>query len=141
VLDPNHGPLFEIVLANRRGFIDFLVLQLVDSVYSLLRPDAWALQINNRACTLQIMAPLRDALGRITPLTESACRCIVKGMECQKWRHGLTENHVFVSSIDPLDWKSFLTTGQSPVKSQGTFIYSCSIQTLHSSSDSILVFP
>jgi hypothetical protein len=125
LLDPNHGPLFEIILANNcRCFIDFLVLQLVDSVYSLVHPGAWALHCdNNRTRILQMLSPLRDALARLVPLTESACRCVVEELGCQKWRRGLTNrNHAFVSSVDPEDWKTFLSTGKYPDKPQGKFL-------------------
>ena len=117
LLDPHHGPVSEILLANnRRNFVDFLVLQLVDSIYSLLHPSAWALDIgNHQTQILQILNPLRDALARLIPLTESVCRCVVERFGCQEWRQGvINRGHAFVSSVAPGDWKTYLETGKYP---------------------------
>jgi hypothetical protein len=55
-----------------------------------------------------MLSPLRDALTRLVPLTESAFCCAVEELGCQKWRHGLTNrNYAFVSSVDPEGWKTF----------------------------------
>jgi hypothetical protein len=126
LLDPSHGLLFQVVLANRRSFFDFLVLQLVDSVCSLLHPEAWALKIQNRPQILRMLVPLRDALASVIPMTESVCRCIMEQLECQKWRVGPSGNHAFVSSVDPSDWRTFLHSGKFPDKPDGKFSSSCS---------------
>jgi hypothetical protein len=113
--------MLERVLTNRQNFIDTLVLQLVDTVYALLHPGAWALKISNRSQILAVLCPLRDALAKVTPLIEAASRCIVERLGPQQWRRGLTPNHAFVSCIGANDWKNYLLNGVPPPKPTGMF--------------------
>ena len=111
-LRTSDGLIFDMFSSNRDHFVNSLVLQLVDSAYSVIHPEAWALQMVNRARILEVLSPLRDALAKVTCLTESVSRCIVQDLECQQWRRGQgAGNHAFVSSVDPKQWKSYLSTG------------------------------
>jgi hypothetical protein len=119
----NPGSMLERVLTNRQNFTDTLVLQLVDTVYALLHPGAWALKISNRPRILTILCPLRDALAKVTPLIEAASRCIVERLGSQQWRRGLTPNHAFVSCIGANDWKNYLLNGVPPPQPSGMFSF------------------
>jgi hypothetical protein len=110
-LRTSDGLIFGMFSSNRDHFVNSLVLQLVDSAYSVIHPEAWALQMNNRERILELLSPLRDALAKVTCLIESVSRCIVQDLECQQWRRGQSGNHAFVSSVDPEQWKSYLSTG------------------------------
>jgi hypothetical protein len=110
-LAPSDGLVHELFSTNRRHLIGFLVLQLVDSAYSAVHPEAWALKVKNRSRVLQTLSPLRDALAKVTSLTEAGCRSIMEDLGCQQWRRGHSANHVFVSSVDPDAWKALLSSG------------------------------
>jgi hypothetical protein len=111
-LRTSDGLIFDMFSSNRDHFVNSLVLQLVDSAYSVIHPEAWALQMDNRARIVEVLSPLRDALAKVTCLTESVSRCIVQDLECQQWRRGQAAgNHAFVSSVDSEQWKTYLSTG------------------------------
>ena len=100
-------------------FFDFLVLQLVDALYSLSLPSAWALGVENCERIFHQLIPLRDALASCIPLVEAVSRCLIRSLECQQWRKSPSKNHVFVSSLDPQCWKNFLETGMKFEDPQG----------------------
>ena len=117
-LDTNDGSAFVLFSANKRRFVQSLVLQLTDSAYAVLHPEAWALQLDDRYSALSLLAPLRDALARVTPLTETFCRCVSEDLGCQEWRRGQAGDHVFVSSVDPASWASFVKNGEQMQRPQ-----------------------
>ena len=104
---------------TQKNFLDFLVLQLVDALYSLTLPSAWALESEGRERTFRQLIPLRDALASCIPLVEAVSECIIKSLECQQWRKTPNKNHVFVSSLDPQRWRKFLETGTKFDNPQG----------------------
>eukprot|EP00980_Cylindrotheca_fusiformis_P029617 scaffold23625_cov137-Cylindrotheca_fusiformis.AAC.2 len=112
----NPGSVLERVVTNLQTFTDILVLQLVDTVYALLHPTAWALQIRDPSTAMATLRPLCDALAKSTPLIEAASCCIVERLGPQQWRRGLTPKHAFVSCICASDWKSYLLDGATPPK-------------------------
>lgn len=114
-LDKSHGVAFELFSSSHfSNFLDLLLQQLVDSILSLVHPGAWALKIRNRQRTCHILDNLRDALAQHLPLFEKVCRCIIDDLGPQLWRHNKTRRTVFVSSVDPVSWRSFLTSYQVP---------------------------
>ncbi len=92
-------------------FLDLLVFQLVDALYSVSLPSAWALGIENCERIFQKLSPLRNALASQIPLVEAVSKCIIKSFGCQQWRKSQKKDHVFVSSLDPQCWSNFLETG------------------------------
>lgn len=92
-------------------FLDLLVFQLVDALYSISIPSAWALRAEHCEHIFQKLIPLRNALASQIPLIEAVSKCIINNFGCQQWRKSTKKGHVFVSSIDPDFWSNFLNTG------------------------------
>jgi hypothetical protein len=115
LLAPHHGAAYDLFKADRCSFfMEFLVWQLVDAVYSLVHPVAWSLQIRDRRRICRFLEPLRDALAEHLPLTERVCRCIERELGNQVWRRIDERRIVFVSAIDPAAWRCYLTSSQVP---------------------------
>ena len=111
-LSPDDGVASEIFsLAHFTKYIDFVVLQTVEAVFSLVHPSAWSLQVKNPRRILRILEPLRDAIAENVHLVERACRCLDQELEPQKWRCVSTAQRVFVSSVNPETWQTFLDSG------------------------------
>ena len=111
-LNPNDGHAHLLFSTNYTKFVDFLVLQLCDSAYAAIHPGAWALQLQDRYSVLSVLSPIRKALARVIPLTESICRCVLEDLGCQEWRRGRSGDHIFVSSVNPVSWESFVRRGE-----------------------------
>ncbi len=107
-LTAQHGIAYELFGKSDSKFVEFLFLQLLDALYALLHPDAWALQVSNRKQILQFFSPLRDALGEQLALIENACCLIETKLGRQIWRLISSRRVLFVSSIDPASWKLYL---------------------------------
>ncbi|GAX20055.1 hypothetical protein FisN_1Lh464 [Fistulifera solaris] len=107
-LTAQHGIAYELFGKSDSKFVESLFLQLLDAVYALLHPDAWALQVSNRKQILQFLSPLRDALGEQHALVENACCLIETKLGKQLWRLVSSRRALFVSSIDPASWKLYL---------------------------------
>jgi len=101
-------------------FLNFLVLQMVDALYSISLPSAWALEIENRERVTHELIPLRNALAQSIPLVEAVSRCVIQSLGCQQWRKSQLNNHPFVSSLDPISWSDFLQSGGKFENPQGT---------------------
>jgi hypothetical protein len=125
---PVHHGMLENITSNRQGFIDLLVLQLVDSVYAMLHPKAWSLNISKSSNqVLHMLCPLKNALERTikTSLVEVACKCIIERLESQQWRRG-DNDKLFVSCLNSHIWKDYLDTGRIPPKPKGMYMLSLS---------------
>jgi hypothetical protein len=105
--------------SKKAQFLDFLVHQLVDTLYSIFMPWAWGVEIDNRHNIIGYLAPLRNALGETMHLMESVSRCLAKSFGPQLWRRISSRNKVFISSADPNAWKVFIQTGASPEDPKG----------------------
>ena len=92
-------------------FLDFLILQLVDSVYSIVHP-AWALKAGDLQKMCRILEPLRDALAGHVALTECVCKCVLRNLNSQTWRSDHSRRALYVSSVDPKAWNHFLTASR-----------------------------
>jgi hypothetical protein len=114
------GVVFEIFSPGRCDrYIDFMVVQTVEAVFSLVHPSAWALKIKSPRKMLRALEPLRDALGEHVHVVERASRCLEQELEPQKWRCVRNGEHVFVSSLNPDLWLAFLDSG-APRPESGT---------------------
>ena len=102
-------------------FLNFLVLQMVDALYSSILPSAWAIGTENCERVIHKLIPLRNALASCIPLVEAVCQCMIKSFACQQWRRSQQKNSIFVSSLDPICWSDFLKTGRKFDDPQGTF--------------------
>jgi hypothetical protein len=131
ILGPESGVVHKVFAGSSKNFADFLLLQLIDSAYSLFHPLAWALQLKGGRRILEDLNQLRDALAGVTSLEESVCRCILEDLGCQEWRRGCTGRHVFVSSVCPEAWKSFLRSGQYPKAPQRKSPTVCDVPVVH----------
>ena len=110
--------------SRRNIFFDLLVLQMIDALYSMSIPSAWALTIQNRDRVISTLNTLRNALAQSIPLFEVFCRCVLQSFGCQQWRKHENSNHLFVSAIDPRCWRDFLQSGIIPENPQGKLIVS-----------------
>jgi len=97
-----------------RRFAGLILLQLVDAVYALLHPRAYALQTENSGRILDILEPLRCSLLTYMNLSEEACRCVLNELQKQRWHLTSDGQHAYVSSVDPIAWSAFLATGEPP---------------------------
>jgi hypothetical protein len=119
-LTPEDGVVFEIFSPGRCGrYIDFMVIQTVEAVFSLVHPSAWALKIKSPRKILRALEPLRDALGEHVHIVERAIRCLEQELEPQQWRCVRNGEHVFVSSLNPDSWLAFLDSG-TPLPESGS---------------------
>ena len=111
-----------VIFTERRrdNFLDFLVLQMVDALYSIHLPSAWDLKIQDRQRVMHELTTLRNALAESIPLSEAVSRCVVQSFGCQQWRKNNQNNHLFVSAVDPSGWRDFLQSGENPESPQGT---------------------
>ena len=117
-LTPDDGVLFESFGKDSCNvFIDFCVMQFVDTVMSLFQPRAWALQIRDVRNVLRQIEPLRNELAMHMHLTERVCEQMLVKLPPQEWRCVREGENVFVSSINPDDWEVLLTNGVPPHKS------------------------
>ena len=91
--------------------MSLMVFQLVDAVYALIHPTAWALKGLDRVCSLQLLEPLRDALVQSLSLTEAVCRCIVEQLRCQEWKIGQGGDAIYLSGFEPSCWARFVESG------------------------------
>ena len=95
-------------------YVEFLVLQLTDSMLSALLPEAWGLRITKTMQVLKHLDPLRSALGRHCNLLESFARCLVKKLPSQQWYLTPEKTSAYISCIDPVWWSEFLCHGSNP---------------------------
>lgn len=101
-----------------KSFLDFLLLQLVDSIYSLVHPSAWSIRLTNPSKVLRDLEPLRNAVSEHVPLMERVCEMLTNQLAIQKWR-SMDEPlngqcYAFVSTVDPEAWRAFLISGKPP---------------------------
>ena len=108
--------------AKRNVFLDFLVHQLIDSLYSIFLPAGWAMEIGGRRI-IDPLTMLRDALWENDHLLESVSRCLVQDFRCQQWRKSTCNQRAFVSSVVPEEWKAFLDSGICPQKVKGNYYH------------------
>ena len=96
-------------------FVQLLILQLLDVLFALFNPEAWATDGSfPQMDVLGIFAPLRDTLTRLVPLAELSCQYVLHSVECQRWFKTRDGSMSFVSSVDPDRYRSFLETAQIP---------------------------
>ncbi|KAG7359615.1 hypothetical protein IV203_034713 [Nitzschia inconspicua] len=106
---------------GREHFVDFLIVQLLDTLHSLFMPLAWGMDTGIDVQRVLIeLVPLRDALSESVNLLESSCRLLVQRFPCQQWRRHLDGSDAYISSVDPFMWKEFLQTGLPPKNPERT---------------------
>lgn len=115
-LDPSDESFIIFSAENCSEFVNFILLQLVDSVMSLVHPEAWSLQLENNEDVLLELGSLRDSLGNFFLLQERVSQCVTRELGCQEWRCVREGEHFFVSAVNPVDWENFLTAGVKPPK-------------------------
>lgn len=107
--------IFDIfVLDGGAVFIDFVLMQLVDSAMSIFHPTAWDLRVKDRRQVLKKLEPLRNELAHHVEVVERVCHCLARDLGQQKWRCMRGGDNIFVSSIDPDLWCSFLSSATKP---------------------------
>jgi hypothetical protein len=116
-LTASDGIIFDIFGLDRcHVFVEYVLLQLVDTLMSIFHPMAWNLRLRNPQKVLDQLEPLRNALGYHFDLIERVCECISQELGLQEWRCVCDGDGIFVSSINPDDWSAFLTSGTAPHK-------------------------
>jgi hypothetical protein len=112
-LNQDDGLVFKIFgPCNSEKFISWIILMLVDSVMSMFHPVAWNISVQNRRRILLILSALRDAVACLINPTEAACQCLCTELGMQEWRCVRDGENVFVSSVDPDQWQSYLLSGE-----------------------------
>lgn len=106
-------------LPSHVTLIDFIVLQLVDSLYAIFHPQGWAIEISNRRGVLSKLEILRDALSRNVHLGEAVARCLLEHLKTQKWQLSENKDFAFVSSVESTSLKAFLSSGESSLGDKG----------------------
>jgi hypothetical protein len=126
LLTPDDGLVFNIFSAcndHLNGFVEAVTLQLVDSLYAVFHPAAWApfrSGSDTSAATLTALMPLRDALAAVVDLPGDTCHCITTRIDSQIWRFAkIPEKHAFISSVDPDAWRKMLQSGGRLEKPKG----------------------
>ena len=105
-------------IVSQQKFVEEILLQTVDVLYAYFTPDAWANCIRGKisSSSLGVLRELVVSIGKIVPLVETVSRILVCRQQVQMWYRSslsLTEGEgVFVSSVDPSQYKSFLKTGE-----------------------------
>jgi hypothetical protein len=125
LLKPDDGLVFKVFSPfsdHPNGFVAAVTLQLVDSLYAVFHPKAWACPSGSdtRVVKLNALTPLRDALAAVVDLPADICRCITTRLDSQKWRlANIQEKHAFISSVDPDAWRKMLQSGESIEQPKG----------------------
>lgn len=102
---------------NREHFLYHMVQQLVDSLYALSHPVAWALHLadQDRAGIFHQLQPLCVALVDHFPLLiERVSACVKSELGVQAWRCVNPRKALFVSSLDPSSWEDLMEIGKAP---------------------------
>ncbi|KAI2510940.1 hypothetical protein MHU86_3412 [Fragilaria crotonensis] len=96
-------------------FVQMLILQMLDVLFALFNPEAWATDgISLQVDVLGMFAPLRDALAHLVSLVELSCQFVLHRVECQRWFRSSDGSMSFVSSVDPDMYRSFLERAEIP---------------------------
>jgi len=109
---------------NWKVFVEMIVLQMMDVIYARAQPAWWGLDSVPLSGVIEQLSPLRDSIGRLVPLVETVSQCTLEKLQCQNWRQlGDSSDALFVSALDPREYKSLLLTGSmSPsVVDQGKY--------------------
>lgn len=96
-------------------FLEAVALQVTDTTMSMFNPQAWALKNVNANKILSQLVPLWADLSLHGHPVEMFVRCVLKTQHPQKWRLVRDGDHVFVSCVDPDDWKEVILSG-TPMK-------------------------
>ena len=116
---------FLVFSGSNNAFIKSVVLQLVDSLYALFHPTAWGdshlfTDPGQQLALLNVLVPLRDALGDVIPLAKVTCQSITNYLACQTWRlSDAPQKRAFISAVDPAAWQLFLQDGIGPQIQKG----------------------
>jgi hypothetical protein len=107
---PDEQPLYGNFSRECYGYLkSFVLLQLVDSVFSLVHSSAWALPVKNCRVWLDHLRPILDELDHDHSLLDRVCDCVTRDLQPQTWY--LTSNgHAFVSCVNATDWANFLAS-------------------------------
>lgn len=100
-LKDSDGIIYNIFSTSaKESIVDFTILQLVDVLYSQLLPTAWGQPVEIPPNVFVTLKRLRDEIGKVVHITETASRILCKEMKEQKWQKSkFLERTWFVSSI------------------------------------------
>ena len=97
------------------GFIDFVVLQLIDLFYSQILKQPWgeAPTIPSHVC--EIILSLVDSLGKVTSVMETVCRSLCTKFPYQQWYRISDPSNLasFLTSVNPSSLRAFVHKGES----------------------------
>lgn len=121
LLQPGMGQCYDLFSPSKsKAFLRLVMVQLVDSVFSLVHPQAWALRVSDPESILRVLGRLRNALDHHVIVTDEACRVVLTEMENQKWRTTSDKRHAFVSSVNPDHWRALLQVGQAQTATEAS---------------------
>lgn len=102
-LNEDDGTLFKLFAPSRKEtIIDFIMLQMIDVLYSQLLPEEWGMTLNISNDALHLLKKLRDKIGSMVHLSERVIVLLLKKLNCQQWQRSTLldqEGKWFVSSM------------------------------------------
>eukprot|EP00977_Amphora_coffeiformis_P005662 scaffold1189_cov194-Amphora_coffeaeformis.AAC.19 len=112
-------------------YVQFVAMQLVDSILSLLLPKAWGVTVHKPTRILRHFDSLRRALGNHCNLLETCSECLLERLPTQQWRLTLDKSNAYISSIDPENWTTFLATGKVASETETCRLRYADIKSMH----------
>ena len=95
-------------------FLDAVICQFVEAVFSTYLPSAWALgSSTGLAHTRDHLERLLSSLSLHVNMVERTSRCLLQELRTQQWRVGFNQDCVFLSCFDPERWSSLLDCSKS----------------------------
>ena len=107
------------------GFIEFVVLQLVDLFYSQILKQAWGEAPSVSSNLRQIISNLVYSLRKVTNVMETVCRVLCTKFHSQQWFRisNSSELASFLTSVNPAFLREFVCKGESTLPAnEGKFI-------------------
>jgi len=107
--------------SSQHLFLEELLLQITDVLYAHFLPNAWASCADGKLSSMlwRKLRSLTDAIGRVIPIVETASRLLVTSFTRQAWYRSTikggdsyVEDDIFVSSVDPQAYRTFLKAGE-----------------------------
>ncbi|GKY95536.1 hypothetical protein MPSEU_000515200 [Mayamaea pseudoterrestris] len=94
-------------------FVSCVFTQLVDSVYSLALPKAWALSLDAPMRVLDDLMPLLRELAQHCNSLERLSSCLLEELPIQSWVLSNDGHQLYISSVRPNAWRNLVVSEQA----------------------------
>ena len=116
-LVPEDGLLHTLFgTSSKCAFIEELLLQIIDVLYSQCCPSAWGDCARGKipVFVMREVQKLSDSIGKVVPIVEAVSRLLTTQFACQSWyASALSDtNGNFVSSVSPVTFSNYLKFGK-----------------------------